>query len=49
VSNHPLVRDRSTALLGGIVLLVAGSALLYDAYEGRGRQRPFIAKFLPGA
>lgn len=47
--NRPVVKDRQTALLGGIALLVLGSALLYDAYENRGRNRPFALKFLPGA
>lgn len=49
MSKGPMIRDRNTALLGGIVLLVAGSVLLYDAYEARGRTRPWIAKLLPGA
>jgi hypothetical protein len=28
-------------------MLCAGSFLLYDAYEGRGRTRPFVTRFLP--
>lgn len=47
MSRH-LVRDRNTALLGGIAAILVGSVLLWDAYEGRGRQRPFAIKFLPG-
>lgn len=43
-----IVRDRNTALALGIGALVVGSWLLYDAYEGRGIQRPFAARFLPG-
>jgi hypothetical protein len=30
---------------GGILL---GALALWDAYEGRGRTRPFIVKLLPG-
>lgn len=48
MSKRPVVRNRNTALWGGIALLIAGSWLLYDAYEGRGRQRPFAVRFLPG-
>jgi hypothetical protein len=28
-------------------MLCVGSFLLYDAYEGRGRNRPFVTRFLP--
>lgn len=43
------VKDRRTALLGGYGFIVLGSALLWDAYEARGKARPFFTKFLPGA
>lgn len=46
-NRRPWVRDRRLALWGGVLLLSLGSALLYDAYEGRGRQRPFVTRFLP--
>ena len=49
MSKRPVVRNRQHALLGGIVAIAVGSWLLYDAYEHRGRQRPFALKFLPGA
>lgn len=45
----PIVRDRQHALWGGVLALCVGSWLLYDAFEARGRQRPFLARFLPGA
>jgi hypothetical protein len=32
----------------GIACVVAGSWLLYDAYEARGRSKPWVAKLLPG-
>lgn len=31
----------------GTGLLIAGSWLLYQGYEGSGRKRPFWARFLP--
>jgi len=46
--KRPWIRDRRVALWGGLLSLTAGSLLLYDAYENRGRSRPFAAKFLPG-
>lgn len=33
----------------GCVLLVAGSWLIHEGFEGSGRKRPFWSKFLPGA
>lgn len=44
-----LVKDRRTALLGGYAFITLGSMLLWDAYEARGKARPFLTKFLPGA
>lgn len=46
--SRPVVPDRRTALLGGIALITLGAWLLYDAYEARGRSRPFAMRFLPG-
>jgi hypothetical protein len=46
--SGPLVKDAGTAKLLGIVCVLAGSYLLYDAYEARGRSKPWAAKFLPG-
>jgi hypothetical protein len=45
----PYVKDRRIALVGGYVGVAAGAWLLYDAYERRGRSKPFIAKMVPGA
>ena len=47
--SRPVVRDARTAQMLGVVFLVAGSWLLYDAYEARGRSKPFAMKWLPGA
>lgn len=48
MARKPWVKDHSTAAVGGCVLITLGALLLWDAYEGRGRKRPFAAKFLPG-
>lgn len=45
--RKPVVRDRRTARNLGIAGLVLGSLLLWDAYENRGKSRPFGLKFLP--
>lgn len=45
--SRPKVADRRVAQWGGIACYVLGTLLIYDAYEGRGRKRPFAAKFLP--
>jgi hypothetical protein len=47
VTRKPVVADRRLALWGGVLMLCVGSFLVYDAYEGRGRSRPFVTKFLP--
>lgn len=46
--SRPVVRDARTAQLLGVACVVAGSLLLYDAYEARGRTKPWVAKLLPG-
>lgn len=40
--------DRRTALVAGAAFIALGSWLLYDAYEGRGRARPWALRWLPG-
>ncbi len=47
--TRPVIPDRRTALLAGAGLVVLGAWLLYDAYEARGRTRPFALRLLPGA
>lgn len=49
MSRRPVVPDRRTAMLAGFGFVTLGAWLLYDAYEARGRQRPFLTRFLPGA
>lgn len=41
--------DRRHALYGGIAAAVVASFLLHDAYERRGKDRPWLLKWLPGA
>lgn len=45
MSPHP-INDRRFALAAGVALFVAGAYLVHDAYEGRGKKRPFLSKLL---
>lgn len=45
--RSPLVKDRGVELALGIGTFMLATWLIYDAYEGRGRKRPFLARFLP--
>ena len=45
----PLIADQRTAIAAGAVFVFVGSLLLFDAYEGRGRTRPFALRLLPGS
>lgn len=47
--SRPVVRDAGRAKMLGVVCIVAGSWLLYDAYEARGKSKPYAMKWLPGA
>lgn len=47
--SGPVVPDRRTALLAGVGFLALGSWLLFDAYERRGKSRPWWTRMLPGA
>lgn len=46
--RSPVIRDHRTAVAVGLGLLIAGLAVLYDAYEGRGRARPFWMRLFSG-
>lgn len=46
--RSPVVPDRQMAVLGGVVFMCVGAFLLHDAYDARGRSRPFVMRFLPG-
>lgn len=47
MSRPKLLRDRHTELILGGALFVVSSWLIWDAYEGRGKTRPFAARLLP--
>ena len=46
--NEPLIKNKHTAEVLGIILVIAGVVVFYDAHEGRGDRAPFWSKFLPG-
>lgn len=48
MSGGPRIQDRRTEVLVGAVLLIAGSWFMWDAYDGRGRRRPWGLSLLPG-
>ncbi|WP_309632874.1 hypothetical protein [Nocardioides zeae] len=41
-------KSRETAEVIGYAGIIIGALALWDAYEGRGRSRPFLTRFLPG-
>lgn len=41
-------KNRRTALWVGYGGIILGAVALFDAYEGRGKPRPFMVRFLPG-
>lgn len=43
----PMIKNRRYALLLGYGGVILGAVALYDAYEKRGKERPFITRFLP--
>lgn len=49
MAHKPYIKDRRLALYTGLAAYVVGSMLLWDAYENRGKRRPFATKLLPGA
>lgn len=44
-ARHTLTAQQELVI--GIALTVAGAWLLHQYWEGRGRARPFAARFLP--
>jgi hypothetical protein len=38
-----LIRDRRVELALGVAAFIVGAWLIRDAYEGRGKKRPFAA------
>ncbi len=48
MSGRPFFRNQRTAVLVGVVLFVAGSWALHDAWDGRGREVPPIFRPFTG-
>lgn len=46
--HGPVIPSRRAALVIGYGGILLGALALWDAYELRGRRRPFLAKLLPG-
>ncbi len=47
-TRKPVIPDQRAALFIGYAGIFVGALALWDAYEGRNRQRPFLTKLLPG-
>jgi hypothetical protein len=43
-----LIKDQGTETLLALVMIAGGAALLYDAHERRGVQRPFWLRLFGG-
>jgi hypothetical protein len=46
--NAPRIHDRRTEILVAASCLAMGSWLMWDAYDGRGKRRPWALSLLPG-
>jgi hypothetical protein len=46
--NAPRIQDRRTEILVAASCLALGSWLMWDAYDGRGKRRPWALSLLPG-
>jgi hypothetical protein len=46
--NALRIQNRQTEILAGAALLALGSWFIWDAYDGRGRKRPWALNLLPG-
>lgn len=42
-----LIKDSGVEAVAGLALFLVAAYLVYDAYEGRGHARPFLARLLP--
>ena len=46
--ERPWIRCQRTAVMLGGALVIGGFAVLYDAFEGRGKRKPLaLGPFLP--
>lgn len=48
VKGRPIIPDQRTAIVVGAVCVFVGTLLLFDGYERRGQQRPFLLRIVPG-
>jgi hypothetical protein len=48
VASKPIIASSAKAKWLGIGFYLAGTLFLWDAFEHRGKTRPFITKWLPG-
>lgn len=47
--RRPWVKDRRMAIVGGVVAVIVGALLIYDAYERRGGRTPLVLRLItPG-
>lgn len=47
-ADQPFIKNANVAKWTGAILMIAGAFVLYDAYEGRGDDKPFWTKLIPG-
>lgn len=47
--GKPHIANQRTAFWLGVGFYLAGTFCLWDAHEHRGKDRPFILRWLPGA
>lgn len=48
MKKRPIVADQRVAIVGGLLAIVVGWGLLYDAWTGRGRPTPVVLRpFIP--
>jgi uncharacterized membrane protein HdeD (DUF308 family) len=46
--RKPIFQSSQTSLILGIGASIAGVWLIYDAFDGRGKDRPFWVSLFPG-
>jgi hypothetical protein len=44
--RRPIIANQQTGIIVGLVLIAGGTYLVYDAYERRGKIRPFLMRVL---
>jgi hypothetical protein len=49
MARRPFIADRRSAMLLGMVAYGVAAIVFWDAFEGRGRHRPFWTRFVGAA